>query len=137
MSYNTFDYSKMKIDEYEKPTYTITLDAGDIQPDGENGAGVGLRALAKAMKPVHFAKLLEDNLNSYDNPHRKGFEIGKRLQRAHFTLQGCIVQFLLGVLAGIQDGVRYTDARNEKAIATARAITEQLDNGDLKYQPFI
>lgn len=92
--------------------------------------------LAKSLTPEHLAALLDDFLNSFNNPFRTGETVGEKFLATHRTIQGCFVNFLLGCLAGISNE-EYTDLRNQTAIAAAKEVKRLLDEGKLPIQPFI
>lgn len=100
----------MKLRKYD-------YDKGEYVETGE----VSLHAVAKSMDPEQFAELLETYTNNMSSGYKRGLETGRKLTRAHRTIQRSIVTELVGVIAGMTDQ-EYTDPRNEQAIALAKAI---------------
>jgi hypothetical protein len=96
---------------------------------------IDIHDLGKVMEAEQLAYLLENMLNGYDNPVTKGNKVGEALQNCHRTLQGCVINFCLGVLIGIIS--QYGDPRNEVGLQTCCKIKELLEKGELRYQPFI
>lgn len=92
--------------------------------------------LARSLNAEQLAELLDDWLNSSFGSQHQGITIGLKLRRTHRTLQGSLVEFVLGILRGISQQ-EHTDARNETAIETAKEITRLLEEGKLKHQMFI
>ena len=92
--------------------------------------GISPYTLGKSINTEQLGDILEGFCNSYSAGVGQGQETGRYLHRKHHTLQRLLVGFLLGALAGLGE-YKYTDARNEKAIATARKIKAMLEDGDL------
>lgn len=98
-----------------------------IGVEGELVRNVDTSWVAKHITVGQFAYLLEVMLNSMArSPFRDGVKIGKILCQAHRTLQGCAVNFALGILVGFAS-TEYTDARNEKAIELAKKVKDIVD----------
>lgn len=97
--------------------------------DSEEKITVSMYFLANALKGSigHFINLLDDYINSFKGWH-DGFAVGLSFRSSHRTLQGSMVEWVLGFLAGIAQQ-EYTDARNESAINTAQKITAMV-NGE-------
>jgi len=66
----------------------------------------------------------------------KGLELGAFFLTSHRTLQGSIVNALLGILYTIGK-TTFVDARNEVAIKACQFIKEAIDTDKIKIQPFI
>ncbi len=65
-----------------------------------------------------------------------GLKLGMYLRHEHQTLQGCIINFLLGVLCGLANQ-KYTDPRNETGVETCGKIRDMLESEEIHLQPFI
>jgi hypothetical protein len=100
---------------------------------------VNLGALAKCLKPQDVALILDHWVNGVcGNPYGNGQKMGRMFQETHRTLQGCLTNLALGILAGMGEAdPRYTDPRNETAVATANKVKALVDDGTLNIQPFI
>ena len=66
----------------------------------------------------------------------KGVSMGMYLRREHRTLQGCIINFLLGVICGLAEQ-KWTDPRNEHGVASCQKIRDMLTDEEIHLQPFI
>lgn len=66
----------------------------------------------------------------------KGLGMGLYLRREHRTLQGCIINFLLGVICGLANQ-EYTDLRNEEGVKSCKKIRDMIESEDIHRQPFI
>lgn len=82
------------------------------------------------------ADLITFNLNVMTRDWGFAEEVGLLLRNKHRTLQRSVVVFCLGILKGISQQ-EHTDARNADAIATAKQVTEMVENGDLNVGMFI
>ena len=88
---------------------------------------------ARDLKPEEFAKLLEQRCNSYNAEYKDGIKVGEFLHNAHRTLQATALRYLLGVIVGLgKQDLRFTDARNETAVKTAKRIGAMIDDGELE-----
>lgn len=88
---------------------------------------------AKSITPSEMAYLLETHCNSFSIDFRQGKEVGKNLHVSHRTLQSTVFRYLLGVIVGLgEQEQRYTDARNETAVKTAKKIAEMIKSGELE-----
>jgi hypothetical protein len=101
--------------------------------EGKQVAEVHIGMLAKSMSPENFTALFDDFLNYGGKDQGEGELIGKAMQTTHRTLQASAIRFCFGFLNGISKGVQYTDARNEKAIAAAKKVSEMVENGEINY----
>lgn len=110
---------------------------------------ISARDLARALHKMNYgeefkkgsgnkalAEVLDQYLNSMSaSPFSQGQKMVEEVfARTHPTLQGCLVNFVFGILSGLAE-IRYTDARNEKAVELARLAKEIADKHGL--QPFI
>lgn len=105
-----------------------------IEVDGEDRE-VSLARLGRELSPEQFAELLETHANRM-GMEKEGLDVGRTLHRAHRTLQGSAVKYLLNILQGLGEQ-EHTDARNRQAIEACQIITRMRENGELPYQPFI
>lgn len=101
------------------PDYTTWHSASTVTIDEQP---VSLWKLVRAVSVDNVTRFLDDYLNAGGKRERDGKEIGLRMRNTHRTLQGNLVMWVLGILAGISEQ-EYTDARNENAIKTAKKIT--------------
>lgn len=67
---------------------------------------------------------------------KKGVSLGLYLRREHRTLQGNIINFLLGIICGLAEQ-KYTDPRNETGVDACKKIREDLENENIHLQPYI
>lgn len=65
-----------------------------------------------------------------------GVKMGMYLRREHKTLQGCIINFLFGIICGLANQ-EYTDPRNEEGVKSCKKIRDFLENDEIHLQPFI
>ena len=96
---------------------------------------------AKAPENVYdLAHHLSNNANGGyfkgTSSFRKGLTLGLYLRREHRTLQGNIINFLLGIICGLAEQ-KYTDARNETGVNTCKKVKENLENEVICLQPYI
>jgi hypothetical protein len=97
---------------------------------GDEPREVSIYALGKALKNSpdmdgQMANLLEDVMNGFHNHYNDGLEIGRYLSRAHRTLQGCVVNWALGILCGLAEQ-KYGDLRNEHALTLCRLVCDMV-----------
>lgn len=107
----------------------------EMRSDGQ----VSLDLVARNVGFPGMAVILQGIVNT-GSPKQfsNGEKVGKLLQEAHLTTQGQLVNFLLGILAGLGDQpVEYTDPRNRTAILAARKIKAMVENGEIKLQPLV
>lgn len=97
---------------------------------------ISIYNLTRKLSVNAWTKILDDFLNLGGKRWREGFRIGISMTRTHRTLQGNLVEFCLGILAGLAQQ-EHTDARNESAVALCKKITEMRDNGELDHQRYI
>jgi len=107
-------------------------DQGKQIVDCEN---VSPRDLAQSLTIEQFAQVMISVLNGSRVASKIGETVGKELVDAHRTLQGCAYNMMLAAL--IEMASKWSDARNEKAVAACNLIKEMVEHGDIKWQPFI
>lgn len=72
------------------------------------------------------------------SPSNMGYKAAETVRRQHRTLQGCVVNFCLGLLAGMADAGEFgTDPRNQTAVNSCVKIKAMLADGQILYQPLI
>ena len=126
-----------EIDMHSKTASTVVLkeynyDTRETEIKGE----VGTYTLCRSMTLENFAAVLDEYLNLGGKGRREGEEIGKAFRSTHRTLQGQMVEFAFGLLAGISQQ-EYTDPRNATAIAMAKKVTAMREKGELDFQQYI
>lgn len=95
--------------------------------------GMALRHLNEEQQATALAKM--SNTMGFD-PATRGLDLGKALCNKHRTIQGVLVNWLIGILVGLATQ-EYTDQRNKQAIETCKFIALATEDGQIKYQPFI
>lgn len=89
--------------------------------------------LAKSISPSDFAYFLESRCNSFSTDFKQGVEIGKILHMSHRTLQATVFRYLLGIIVGLgEQEERFTDARNETAVNSAKKIGAMVESGEIE-----
>ena len=97
------------------------------EPTGET---VSIYAIARSITPQNFAKLLDNYLNLGGKGFGEGKLVGLHLRHTHRTLQRLAICFALGLIFGLSEQ-EYTDARNQKAVETAKKIAQMVRDGEL------
>ena len=88
---------------------------------------------ARDLKPEEFAKLLEQRCNSYHMDAPEGVQVGEALRNSHRTLQATTFRYLVGIIIGLShQEQRFTDARNEVAVRSAKRIADMVEHGELE-----
>lgn len=91
-----------------------------------------IKDFAKTMTAQDLAYLLESRCNSFSMDFRQGREVGENLQMSHRTLQATVFRYLLGIIVGLSEQeARFTDARNETAVFSAKKISEMIKSGEI------
>ena len=92
-----------------------------------------IQDLAKSMTASDFAYLLETRCNSFSTDYKQGREVGQNLHMSHRTLQATVFRYLLGIIVGLgEQEARFTDARNETAVFTAKKIQGMISTGEIE-----
>ena len=94
------------------------------------------RTIAHSLDDETMAELLSDYANTGAKGMTSGERVGEHLTHTHRTLQRLVVCWAIGILKSL-GGQKYTDARNESAIETARKIGAMYDSGELPLGRFI
>ena len=102
----------------------------------ENGTEISVNGLARAITPEQFAHLIEDVCNVMGDSFVKGRAVGELLTHSHRTLQRSAILYFLGAIVAMSEQ-KWTDARNETAIATAKKIAQMVRDGELPFGPFV
>jgi hypothetical protein len=84
--------------------------------------------IARSLDNEQFAHVIEDVVNCFHEDI--GILVGRELLTTHRTLQRSAIVFALGIITGLSEQ-KYTDPRNETAIAVAKQIKAMLDDGTL------
>lgn len=93
--------------------------------------------LGKNMKVGFLVEMMSNWANNFSfNPAGLGKEFSDYLQRHHRTIQGCIINFLLGILVAYGT-TEYFDDRNATAVKTCQVIREMVKNDEIYFQPLI
>ena len=129
----TAKFSDSMLERMEKKDFSSWKTASKIKVS-ENE--VSTYAVGRSIRIDEFTNLLDTFLNFGGKGWMSGFQIGLFYRGAHRTLQGLVVEFCFGILAGISKQ-EYTDARNETAVAAAKKVTEMRDNGEIPAQRYI
>lgn len=88
---------------------------------------------AKTITPAELAYFLESRCNSFSTDFRQGREVGENLHMSHRTLQATVFRYLLGIIVGLSEQeARFTDARNETAVFSAKKISEMIKSGEIE-----
>jgi hypothetical protein len=122
-------------DEMSKIKMTVSIDGGVACTDTD----IHVSDLARAITPEQVGELLSDMCNRMSiSSVNMGFIAAEVVRREHRTLQGCVVNFCLGLLAGMAGvGEFGTDPRNQTAINSCVKIKDMLADGQILYQPLI
>jgi hypothetical protein len=104
--------------------------------DGDELGEFSIGMIARSMSVEQFTELYNDFLNLGGKGYLSGQAVGEQLRFTHRTLQRSAIAFALGIIIGISDQ-KYTDARNETAISTAKKIKELMDNGEIPLGPYV
>ena len=102
-------------------------ETGREEPGDET---ISIYALARSMTPENFTKLFDQYLNLGSKGFSEGKQIGLNLRNTHRTLQRLAICFALGLVIGLSEQ-KYSDARNETAIETAKKLAQMAEAGDL------
>lgn len=128
------------VDTYADENRTITMKDRDWDVEDKtaykNERTEHLSTVARYMNAVQFSNLLDNFLNVGGKREQDGFIVGLMARRMHRTLQGNLMEFLLGVIRGLSYQ-EHSDARNESALRTAKQITQDMDDGRYERQRYI
>ena len=92
-----------------------------------------VQEFARDLTVPQLALLLETRCNSFSSDFREGRQVGENLHMSHRTLQATVFRYLLGIIVGLSEQEeRYTDARNETAIFSAKKISEMIKSGEIE-----
>lgn len=102
-------------------------ETGREEPGGET---ISIYTLARSMTPENFTKLFDQYLNLGSKGFSEGKQVGLNLRFTHRTLQRLAICFALGLVIGLSEQ-KYSDARNETAIETAKKLARMVEEGEL------
>jgi len=88
--------------------------------------------LARSLTTDFLAALLSDYCNLGGRGYREGLQVGRDLRGEHRTLQRLVITFAFGLLSGIAEQT-HSDPRNAEALASAQAVKELLESGELPF----
>lgn len=92
-----------------------------------------VQEFARDLTIPQLALFLETRCNSFSSDFREGRQVGENLHMSHRTLQATVFRYLLGIIVGLSEQEeRYTDARNETAIFSAKKISEMIKSGEIE-----
>lgn len=88
---------------------------------------------ARTITPSELAYFLESRCNSFSTDFREGRQVGENLHMSHRTLQATVFRYLLGIIVGLSEQEeRFTDARNETAVFSAKKIAQMIKTGEIE-----
>jgi hypothetical protein len=103
-----------------------------ITRETEENVQIDTYYLACSLTPDILAALLSDYCNLGGRGYREGLQVGRDLRCDHRTLQRLVITFAFGLLSGIAEQT-HSDRRNAEALASAQAVKELLENGQLPF----